>query len=231
MFCKVFKQFPTLGTPSVAAISFVSSLIVLNTHLKKLHLAMKYLINILLVHNLIASLVIISLLIYVTLSRDHSTLICFLMYESYVLPMILTLTTISFLSIMRYFIATKTANIEFANIKMMVGLSVLAYLFEYIIVTLIAYLAIMYNWAFFIPACEGQNIKGQPIVAGLNFLICTVCLIFGMFCDGLLIKFIRKRMNSVGPGQAKLVPWKSSNKGDEMNVSVPLSATLASLGK
>ena len=104
---------------------------------------MKYLINILLVHNLIASLVIISLLIYVTLSRDHSTLICFLLYESFALPMILTLTTISFLSIMRYFIATKTANIEFVNVKMMVGLSVLAYLFEYIIVTLIAYLAIM----------------------------------------------------------------------------------------
>ena len=192
---------------------------------------MKYLINILLVHNLIAALVIISLLTYVTLSRDHSTLICFLIYESYVLPMILTLTTISFLSIMRYFIATKTANIEFANVKMMVSLSVMAYLIEYAVVTLTAYFGrFVFNWAFFVPACEGQNIKGQPIVAGLSFLICTVWLIFGILCDGLLIKFMQRRMNSVGPGQAKLVPWKSSNKVDEMNFSVPLSATVASLG-
>ena len=46
--------------------------------------------------------------------------------------------------------------------------------------------------------------------------------------DILLITFLKKRKQSQGqgPGQARLVPWKSSN--DDFTVKVPVRATIAS---
>ena len=53
---------------------------------------------------------------------------------------------------------------------------------------------------------------------------------FGIVYDILMIQFLQKRKNSIGPGQVKLVPWKSSSDTNkENNILVPVSATIASL--
>ena len=49
----------------------------------------------------------------------------------------------------------------------------------------------------------------------------------GIAFDILMIQFLKKRSNSVGPGQAKLVKWKSSN--EELSITVPVMATIATL--
>ena len=49
----------------------------------------------------------------------------------------------------------------------------------------------------------------------------------GIAFDVLMIQFLKKRSNSVGPGQAKLVKWKSSN--EELSITVPVMATIATL--
>ena len=55
-------------------------------------------------------------------------------------------------------------------------------------------------------------------------------LAFGIVYDILMIQFLQKRKNSIGPGQVKLVPWKSSSDTNkENNILVPVSATIASL--
>ena len=55
-------------------------------------------------------------------------------------------------------------------------------------------------------------------------------LAFGIVYDILMIQFLEKRKNSIGPGQVKLVPWKSSSDTNkENNILVPVSATIASL--
>ena len=52
----------------------------------------------------------------------------------------------------------------------------------------------------------------------------------GIVYDILMIQFLQKRKNSIGPGQVKLVPWKSSSDTNkENNILVPVSATIASL--
>ena len=48
----------------------------------------------------------------------------------------------------------------------------------------------------------------------------------------MLIRFLKKRNQSIGPGQVRLVPWKSSNDSsgsDDNNILVPVSATIISL--
>ena len=58
----------------------------------------------------------------------------------------------------------------------------------------------------------------------------VVALAFGIVYDILMIQFLQKRKNSIGPGQVKLVPWKSSSDTNkENNILVPVSATIASL--
>ena len=52
----------------------------------------------------------------------------------------------------------------------------------------------------------------------------------GIVYDVLMIQFLQKPKNVIGPGQAKLVPWKSSyDTSNDNNIIVPASATIVTL--
>ena len=55
-------------------------------------------------------------------------------------------------------------------------------------------------------------------------------LAIGIVYDILMIRFLQRRKNSIGPGQVKLVPWKSSSDTCKENIIlVPVSATITTL--
>ena len=49
----------------------------------------------------------------------------------------------------------------------------------------------------------------------------------GIASDIWMVKFLKKRNSNVGPGEAQLVPWKSSE--EKVDVTVPVVATVAAL--
>ena len=71
-----------------------------------------------------------------------------------------------------------------------------------------------------------------PIMPIFQTIKVVLVLAIGIGYDTLLIRFLKKRNQSIGPGQVRLVPWKSSNdsgNSDENNILVPVSATIISL--
>ena len=80
-------------------------------------------------------------------------------------------------------------------------------------------------------SCAGLTMENETSFMAIFQLIKLVfALAFGIVYDILMIQFLQKRKNSIGPGQVKLVPWKSSSDTNkENNILVPVSATIASL--
>ena len=80
--------------------------------------------------------------------------------------------------------------------------------------------------------CAGITMEnGGPIMPIFQTIKVVLVLAIGIGYDTLLIRFLKKRNQSIGPGQVRLVPWKSSNDSgsDENNILVPVSATIISL--
>ena len=82
--------------------------------------------------------------------------------------------------------------------------------------------------------CAGMTMENDqwPIMPIFQTIKVVLVLAIGIGYDTLLIRFLKKRNQSIGPGQVRLVPWKSSNdsgNSDENNILVPVSATIISL--
>ena len=81
--------------------------------------------------------------------------------------------------------------------------------------------------------CAGITMEnGWPIMPIFQTIKVVLVLAIGIGYDTLLIRFLKKRNQSIGPGQVRLVPWKSSNDSsgsDDNNILVPVSATIISL--
>ena len=68
------------------------------------------------------------------------------------------------------------------------------------------------------------------LMAPFHFIRLFFVMAIGIVYDILMLRFLKNWKNSIGPGQVKLVPWKSSSDtGDENNILVPVSATIATL--
>ena len=80
-------------------------------------------------------------------------------------------------------------------------------------------------------ACGGRFKEGgMPILPAFTMTKTMIILAIGISYDFKLVNLLKKRKNQIRPpGQASIVPWKSSNKIEKVNI--PLEATLAaSLG-
>ena len=80
-------------------------------------------------------------------------------------------------------------------------------------------------------SCAGLIIENElslmPIFQIVKFVF---AMAIGIVYDVLMIQFLRKPKNVIGPGQAKLVPWKSSyDTSKDNNIIVPASATIVTL--
>ena len=80
-------------------------------------------------------------------------------------------------------------------------------------------------------SCAGIIMENElslmPIFQIVKFVF---AMAIGIVYDVLMIQFLRKPKNVIGPGQAKLVPWKSSyDTSKDNNIIVPASATIVTL--
>ena len=80
-------------------------------------------------------------------------------------------------------------------------------------------------------SCAGLIMENElslmPIFQIVKFVF---AMAIGIVYDVLMIQFLKKPKNVIGPGQAKLVPWKSSNDtSNDNNIIVPASATIVTL--
>ena len=80
-------------------------------------------------------------------------------------------------------------------------------------------------------SCAGLTMENELSLMPIFQLIKVVfALAIGIVYDVLMIQFLQKRKKSIGPGQVKLVPWKSSSEtSNENNILVPVSATIATV--
>ena len=80
-------------------------------------------------------------------------------------------------------------------------------------------------------SCAGLIMENElslmPIFQIVKFVF---AMAIGIVYDVLMIQFLQKPKNVIGPGQAKLVPWKSSyDTSNDNNIIVPASATIVTL--
>ena len=105
----------TITGPSLVLASSIGCLILLNTFLKDLHRNMKTTLIVLAIHNIITSILSLSILCYMHAYQDQSLFTCTLMVQTVFPSWNITNENISFLSFLRYHIAWKTSNLEVAR--------------------------------------------------------------------------------------------------------------------
>ena len=72
--------------------------------------------------------------------------------------------------------------------------------------------------------CAGLEGDGPPFLQVVYVAAILTALSFGIYYDILLSKFLKKKNDSVGPGESRLIPWKSG--GQEYSLLIPVSATI-----
>ena len=215
--------------PILAFTSSTICLLILNTFLKMLHPTLKSLLNIISINNISNQIFTIILLIYVLLEHSQTFMICSLFQLSLTASAFLTLYGIAIMSFLRFHITWKVANNESTHQieKYTKHFFLFCGIFEYFNLGLLSFFITLY---FDAPTaasnCAGANIKGIPILPMYHFIRVLVALLIGIYFDGKLIKFLKKRNATKEPGQAKLVPWKSG--GQVYDFLVPTSATISS---
>ena len=219
-----------IGSPIVSLISSTCCLVVLNTHLKMLHVIFKTLLNIILVHNILCFLGNIAISIYILTYQEQTFVICTIRQLTVAIPVYLVAFGIALMSFLRYHIAWKISNQESTmnTFRYMIVLVILFLLFEYVNVGPLTFVAVIFHQT---PSatskCAGSSIHGTPALAIYNFIKFIAILFMGMWYDYLMIKFLKKQNKHKEPGQAKLVPWKSGQQ--EYDYLVPVSATITSI--
>ena len=123
----------TFVGPAVGLISSISCLIVLNAYLKKLHSTFKTLINIVLIHNILALAASILLLTSMFAFEYQTFLVCSLFQITIASSIYLTKYGIALMSFMRFHIAEKTSKAESTKKYhcYMISLIILYIIFDY----------------------------------------------------------------------------------------------------
>ena len=216
--------------PIIALVSSTGCLTILNTHLKSLHEIFKTLMNIILVHNILMYSITIGINSYIRINHHQTFIFCSLRLITNAMPTNLTLFGIAFMSFLRYDIATKIKNCEsIAKTKCLV----ISFMIWSMILELFSsgpamfFGTIIFENASSAAACAGTFLEGKASLATLAFLKLSIILGIGIVYDRKMISFLHKQNNKNGPGQAKLVPWKSG--GQSYNFLVPVSATITSM--
>ena len=218
-----YETFPTEPFFALGIINSVSCVIVLNTYLKKLHPIIKGILTILCIHNIVGF--VISGITYVFWQNDMDKTTCSVLFVSLKSVNVITLENLSLVSFVRYHLSWKTANNENMNLLYIITFSVTLYGIEYFENIFFASV----GTTKFVSKCSGSDISEHVIPSIFTLVKEIIVLGIGMFFDFMLVRFLRKRnKSSNGPGQVKLVPWKSSNDKD-FDFVVPVSASIVSL--
>ena len=200
-------------SPIANLVLSTSCLIVLNTYMKRLHETFKTLLNIVMVHNLIVEITLISLNIYTLTSHSQDFIICTLRAAFGGANGYLNFYSLAIMSFLRYQIAWKINNLESTKNKFwwMMGPLILYGIVEFVITTpMILILNIFFKMPSYSTLCAGAKLEETfPIIPYINMLKVLFSISLGIRYDILMIDFLKKKNTHPEPGQAKLVPWKS----------------------
>ena len=134
------------------------------------------------------------------------------------------------MSFLRYHIGWKIANQESTHKTYwyMVVLVILYGIFDHFNLGPLSFFGTIYiDMPTSATNCAGLRMDGLPLIQVFHFTKAVVIATIGVRYDVLMIGFLKKRNTHREPGQAKLVPWKSS--GQEYNFMVPIIATVTSV--
>ena len=152
---------------------------------------------------------------------------CSILSQALAPNLYISIDTLALLSFIRFHLAWKTNNNEIVKKHKIVGMVTLVIILEH-------FLNIFWNitsFGFSIPYwtlfCANENNNGIPIAHFFSIGKLVIVACFGITQDHKLMKFLKKKNSSVGPGQNKLVKWKSSNE-QPYTLSVPIGASITS---
>ena len=206
--------------PVIALLIAIACLVLLKTSLKKLNKIIKNILIVLCSHTILSSSFVG--IAYLVSFYDTGIITCSVIFVVMKSTVMVTIENLALISFVRYHLAWKTDNNENFNMFIIIGLILAIYIVEYISQT---FEAIFFGHPF-ITSCSGIPQDNNKFSLILTFIRILFSLGIGTIYDVILIKFLRKKNKSAnGPGQAKLVPWKSSNQG-AYDFKVPISATV-----
>ena len=215
--------------PILNIVISTSCLITLNTYMKKLHKTFKTLLNMVLIHNILAEILLVSLNVYMLATHTQNLITCSIRQLFTGLQTYLTVYCIAVMSFLRYHIARKINNQESTQnvFGCMIGVTIWYGLFELFNSAPLPFLlTIFFEIPFKGTICAGVSLDSFPIMPVYNILKVLFLVCFGIRYDFKMMKFLKKKNTHPERGQAKLVPWKSG--GQTYDFVVPTSATVTS---
>ena len=202
----------------------ISCIIVFFTFLKKLKYTLKLILISLCIHNTIGFA--IEAVVFGTWSKEYNEISCSVMNILSKSICVITMEHLALVSFIRYHLSTTTAKNESANTKLIIGLVAADYFVEYFINIVGVLLS---TTGFEVVCMENPSLKADSTWFSA-ICIPKVVSIFGagFYYDYKLVGFLKKRnkMAKNGPGEAKLVPWKTNS--EDYDFLIPVSASVAS---
>ena len=106
------KAFGTFSGPMTVLASSACCIVILNTILKGLHEILKRILTTLCIHNILSSLLALSLLVYSTYVQSCNYVICCVIFLTFVSSLKLSIEHLGLISFCKYQLAKQTAKLE-----------------------------------------------------------------------------------------------------------------------
>ena len=200
----------------------IGCIVVFVTFLKKLKYTLKIILISLCIHNAIGFT--IEAIVFGIGFQDEVT--CSVMNIMGKSIFVITMEHLALVSFIRHHLSTTTAKNENANITLIVCLVVGDYILEY---TMSIIGVLLFTTGYEVSCIGHENLEKDSIWCSVTWVTKAVIILgIGIFYDFQLMSFL-KEQNSIaqnGPGEAKLVPWKTNAK--EYDFFIPISAGVAS---
>ena len=209
----------------VGATIAISSIVILNTVLEKLHCIMKTILTILCSHNAIVYLTLT--VISAVWHNDRNIISCSMTNVLKKSAALITFEHSAIISFVRHHLAYKTANNENPNVVLIIAATSSVYFFEYAASTILILLTTT-NYEASCLKEEHSKENSMISICQQFFIIALTCGVTSV-CDYKLVRFLRHRnkLSRVGPNETKVVPWKTCH--NKLTYDIPIKASLASL--
>ena len=207
----------------------LTAFVILITYLKKLNKFLKGLLITLAVHHFLSSLILIIEFAFMYYNQSQNFLACGILSQALLPSVNFSMDTLSLLSFLRYHLAWKTDNNELVWAYKVKALITLVMIAEHALNIAWNVLAFELGFAFWTSMCAKENFHRMPILPIYFCFKVAIVAGIGIFFDKKLMELLKKKNNSIGPSQNKLIKWKSSNE-QPYTLTIPIRASLTLLG-
>ena len=202
----------------------IGCIIILVTFLQKLNFTLKVVLISLCVHNAIGFA--IEAIVFGIQSQEMSEVTCSVMNIFSKSIFVITMEHLALVSFIRHHLSTSTAKNENANLTLIAGMVIAEYIVEYVFnISGVLWFTTGYE----ISCLQHPGLQDDSgWFVGTLVMKAILVLGSGMIFDYQLLEFLRTQnnMSKNGPGEAKLVPWKTNTP--EYDYLIPVSAGVVS---